>query len=236
MNRTVLITAHSGCEGTPDGSMESIKKGADLGADCVEIDVRRDGAGKLWLTHDLPESFSGLVPLEEAFALIRERGITVNCDVKEYGALLPALELAEKADLRPDRLVFSGSVDTGLLSRDPDIARRCTVYLNSEELVKVIAGRADLSREEQTEFLLAHMRTAAERLRDLRASALNAPYTHTPDGLIERLRDEDIPLSLWTLNDPETLRAYMGKGLLNITTRIPSAALRIRGETERGRK
>ena len=31
--KNILITAHSGCEGTPDNSMESILKGIELGAD-----------------------------------------------------------------------------------------------------------------------------------------------------------------------------------------------------------
>ena len=40
MNRKIMITAHSGCEGTPENSLASIEKGIALGADCVEIDVR----------------------------------------------------------------------------------------------------------------------------------------------------------------------------------------------------
>lgn len=35
------ITAHSGCEGTPAGSMESITRALELGANFIEVDVRR---------------------------------------------------------------------------------------------------------------------------------------------------------------------------------------------------
>ena len=121
MKETVMITAHSGCEGTPDNSLASVKKGIASGADCVEIDVRADGHGKLWLTHDLPEDFSALVSLEEAFALIRDSGIAVNCDLKEYDALLPALALADQCGIAPDKLIFSGSVDTKRLEAYPEI-------------------------------------------------------------------------------------------------------------------
>jgi len=51
-----------------------------------------------------------------------------------------------------------------------------------------------------------------------------------PDELIAKMRERDVPLSLWTLNSEEVLRKFMAKDLFNITTRIPTAALRIREE------
>ena len=33
------ITAHTGCEGTPDNSLDSIRAGVAAGADIVEIDL-----------------------------------------------------------------------------------------------------------------------------------------------------------------------------------------------------
>ncbi len=39
------ITAHSGCENTPENSMESVRTGIALGADFVEVDVRLDPKG-----------------------------------------------------------------------------------------------------------------------------------------------------------------------------------------------
>ena len=228
MNKKIMITAHSGCEGTPDNSIASIEKGISLGADCVEIDIRMDARGRLWLTHDLPEMFDSLVPLEEAFARVRESGVAVNCDLKEYGALLPVLTLAEKCGIRRDKLIFSGSVDTALLEKDPDIARRSRIFLNSEELVRDLKKSQTPDRVDQTAVLLAEAELAAERLHALGAEALNAPYKHMPDELISRLRAGNVALSLWTLNDEKTLREFMAKDLLNITTRCPSVALAAR--------
>lgn len=50
--RAIAITARSGCNGTPDNSMESVLTGIRLGADCVEVDVRMNEQGGLWLSHD----------------------------------------------------------------------------------------------------------------------------------------------------------------------------------------
>ena len=228
MNQRIMITAHSGCEGTPDNSIASIERGIALGADCVEIDIRLDAQGKLWLTHDLPALFSGFAPMEDAFALIRKKGIAVNCDLKEYGALIPTLELAEKYGIGADRLIFSGSVDTALLEKEPEITRRSKVFLNSEELVRDLT-KGDLpDRVGQTAFLLANAALAAERLHALGAAALNAPFKFTPDELIAKMRARNVALSLWTLNEEAALREFMTKDLLNITTRTVFLVLAVR--------
>ena len=233
MKQRILITAHSGCEGTPDNSIASIERGIALGADCVEIDIRLDAQGKLWLTHDLPALFSGLTPVEDAFALIQKSGIAVNCDLKEYGALLPTMKLAEKYGIGPDRLIFSGSVDTALLEVNPEIARRSQIFLNSEELVKDLSKKDAPDRAGQTAYLLENADAAAKRLWHLGAKALNAPYKYMPEALIGMLRERNVALSLWTLNEEAPLREFMRKDLLNITTRYASMALAIRKEMGR---
>lgn len=225
---TVLITAHSGCDGTPDNSMASIQKGIALGADCVEIDVRADTQGKLWLTHDLPGDYAGLVSLRDAFALIHESGIAVNCDIKEYSALLPTLALAQKMGISREQLIFSGAVDTALLMKNPDIARQSRIFLNSEELVRDMMQGDPPDRVGQTMFLLMNSRQAAKRMRALGAEALNAPYLLVPEELMIVLRARGVALSLWTVNEEAALREYMGTDLLNITTRNASTALAVR--------
>ncbi len=187
-----------------------------------------DAQGGLWLTHDLPEDFSGLVPLKEAFVLIRESGLAVNCDLKEYAAMLPVLKLAEQCGIGPERLIFSGSVDTVLLEENPDLSRRCRVFLNSEELVRDLLRSDPPDRIGQSAFLLANACLVSERIHALKAEALNAPYKYMPDELIARLRARKVALSLWTVNEETSLREFLRKDLLNITTLNPSAALGIR--------
>ena len=228
MSRKIMITAHSGCEGTPDNSIASIETGIALGADCVEVDIRMDARGRLWLTHDLPEIFDDLTPLEAAFALIHESGLAVNCDLKEYGALLPTLTLAEKCGISKERLIFSGSVDTALLQEKPEIAGRARIFLNSEELVRDLSKTGPADRPGQTAFLLENVELAAHRLRALQVEALNAPYKYMPDELFDGLRARKVNLSLWTLNEEAALRRFMAKDLLNITTRSVSMAMAVR--------
>ena len=85
-----LITAHSGCENTPDNSIEAVLAGIRAGADCVEVDVRIGAQGVLMLTHDLPGKGEEPAILEQAFACLQGTNVCINCDLKEYEALLPA--------------------------------------------------------------------------------------------------------------------------------------------------
>lgn len=63
------ITAHTGCDGTPDNSLESILHAQRTQADVIEIDVRLDPTGRFYLSHHPaaePDVF-----LETVFDLMR---------------------------------------------------------------------------------------------------------------------------------------------------------------------
>lgn len=226
--KKTLITAHSGCEGTPDNSMESIMKGIELGADCVEIDIRMDEAGALWLSHDT-SNYASAVPLEQAFSLIARSGICVNCDLKEERALYPVLDLAEKCRLNKERLIFSGSVNPSALIADSSIVRRARIFLNSEELYHHMTNAAG-SREEHTALIIDNLPKIADLMNRLGVEALNAPYKHFTPGQIDLIRSKGVELSLWTVNEEEAQEQLMHKDLLNMTTRKVVSALQLRKE------
>ena len=226
--KKILITAHSGCEGTPDNSMESIMKGIELGADCVEIDIRMDEAGALWLSHD-PSDYSSAVPLEQVLSVIARNNIGINCDLKEERTLYPVLELAEKCGLKKECLIFSGSVNVSALVADASIARRARIFLNSEELYHYMAN-ASGTREDHTAFIIENLPEIAELMKRLEVEALNAPYKHFTPEQIDAIRGEGIELSLWTVNEEDAQEQLMHKDLLNMTTRKVVSALQYRKE------
>ena len=79
-----MITAHSGCDETPENSLEFLRTALQSEADAVEVDVRKNGEGKLILSHD--ETQKDAVTLEEAFRMIQ--GVPkkkINCDLKQKG-------------------------------------------------------------------------------------------------------------------------------------------------------
>ena len=226
-----MITAHSGCEGTPDNSLESIERGAALGADCVEVDVRLDPAGRLILSHDHPEDGAEPVPLERAFSVLLGTNAGINCDLKESAALVPVLELAEALRFPRERLFFSGAVEIAALRRDPELARRGRILLNSEVLVRSLAPELPDDRAAQQAFLSEQTDAATELIRSLGAEGLNAPYRYMPKILIAALRERGVRLSLWTVNEEAALRDLLAEGLFNLTTRTVRTALRLREES-----
>jgi len=227
-----LITAHSGCEGTPDNSIASVLAGICAGADCVEIDVHADPGGKLWLIHDTPSAYAGLASLEEAFAAILEANVAINCDLKHYEAFAPALLLAEAMRIPRELLYFSGSVDVRALAADPSPAKRANILLNTEELCRYLAPSVR-GREGEMALIDSRLAEVASLVRSIGVAGLNAPYAFFPHERIAAWRAAGLPLSLWTVNEPEPLAALFAEDLLNITTRTVSSAVRIRSEIER---
>ena len=106
--KKTVITAHSGCEGTPDNSREHILAAIASGAEMIEVDVRQAPDGTLILSHDVPEDISVRVTLRELFELIEpEKNMEMNLDVKTSGLVEPVMALAKEFDLA-GRILFTG--------------------------------------------------------------------------------------------------------------------------------
>ena len=108
------ITAHSGCEGTPDNSEQNIRAAVQSGADLLEVDVRRV-EGQLVLTHNLPQPGETCVTLADCFRLVKalSERIGINCDLKEEGLELDVLQLAQANGLA-GRIILTGIVNPAL--------------------------------------------------------------------------------------------------------------------------
>jgi glycerophosphoryl diester phosphodiesterase len=248
MRDTLNITAHSGCDGTEQDSLDSILAGIRNGADAVEVDIRRNSAGELVLSHDRDESgaYRGRVTLAEAFDLvIRDGGMGINCDVKERETIPAILDLAGRRGLGPGRLILTGSAAPSTLREAPETAKKAGVWLNIEEIAEdyyrsgapalepyrgVIGpgkqGHEILEALPSPDFLLDPI---VQDCLSLGVRAVNMPYTEPLLPLIPRLKARGIQVSLWTLNEPEPLKQAFGLGVLNITTRDTRLAVELRG-------
>ena len=101
-----MITAHSGCEGRPDNSLEYVQYALHCGADALEVDVHPKDDG-FYISHDPSD---GAHPdLKDVFSLIRGSGVKVNCDLKHPGIEHAVLTLAQACGV-DEQLIFSGSV------------------------------------------------------------------------------------------------------------------------------
>ena len=228
--KKIMITAHTGCEGTPENSMESILKGIELGADSVEIDVRMDPHGKMRLTHNELPDYSDTLLLETALRTIAEKGAAVNCDLKEEKLLYPVLEAAEALGIPRERLFFSGSVDVSLLAKDPSVVKRSRVFLNVEQLFKYMSKDTELpgTWEERGTLFDVYIEKTAEIVKRLGVECINPSYRMMTPLRITACNALGIGLSLWTVNDEADQERLLREDIVNLTTRNVSGALRVR--------
>lgn len=228
--RNILITAHSGCEGTPDNSLESIYKGIELGADCIEIDILMDPENHLRLTHTEPESWGNQIRLETVLPIILESGTTINCDLKEESLLYSVIEALEAAGFSQERMILSGSVNVNLLKSDPTIVKRARIFLNLEQILPHITTVIPQTKEAAAACFDEHIEEIAVLVKELGVECINPNYHIFPHERIKTALAHEIQLSLWTANEPEDQAALLHEDLVNMTTRQVTSALRLRKE------
>ncbi|MBE6786656.1 MAG: glycerophosphodiester phosphodiesterase [Ruminococcaceae bacterium] len=203
------VTAHTGCEGTADNSLESIRRGAAAGADIIEIDLHFLPDGTPVLKHDAPKEGEAhsLPTLEGAFELLSTLAVKMNVDVKATANMPAVAALAQKHGVA-DRIFFTG-VDEKFAPAVKAGAPAIPYYLN----VKV-------DKKKNTDP--AYLASLIEKVRDCGAVGINTKFTGCSRDLVAAFRAAGLPVSVWTAKT----KAQMYRCLLlepdNITTRKPS--------------
>ena len=207
--KKTVITAHSGCEKTPDNSREHILAAIASGAEMIEVDVRQAPDGTLYLSHDVPEDISVRPLLKDLFEMIApEENMEMNLDVKTEGLIVPVMALAKEYGLEK-RIVFTGAC-------------------NSDRALANSLGAEMWRSVWDKELLEAGINDNAKD---------GSPYLNVYFGMIteqaeEALRAIGSSFSAWTVNDEENIRRFLEMGIANITTRTPALAMKLRKEIQ----
>ena len=136
----VHITAHSGCDGTPDNSLEFVHHALQTNADVLEVDVRKTKDGVLAISHDALEDGRDAPALDAVFALVAQTDKWINCDLKEPDLENAVIDLARGHGLL-QRLIFSGTVSLERVRVDETLRREVLIYINIEELMPGLYDR-----------------------------------------------------------------------------------------------
>lgn len=239
MSCDAKITAHSGCEGTPRDSLESVELGIALGADYVEVDVRRAPNGELVISHDRRDDYREHLRLEAVLSLLAADGrVGVNCDLKEPEAALEALELCRRWGIQRERLVLSGGLTPSMLRQAPELARQAGIYLNIEELLgEALGASASGCAWDAVNAAVADVREYLEMIEaicgEVGADALNLPYIPFTEPCFE-LPAGRVALSAWTIDEPSLMEKLFRLGIGNLTTRNVSQAIRVKNTINGG--
>lgn len=215
-----MVTAHSGCEGTPDNSLAYVRHALQGQADALEIDVHRRRSGELYISHDPSEAAQP--NLQEVFSLLRGSGRKLNCDLKEPGLEQAVLALAEQSGVG-QQILFSGEVAWEAL-RDERV--RCRTLMNIECVLPEIAQayhRGEMPGAETAG-------QAAQVFARTGALALNVNVKMCTLEILALFRERGVPLSVWTVNEEDAARRMLEAQVFNITSREPGMVCSLRNQ------
>jgi len=233
-----LVLAHRGARRrAPENTLEAFAVAKELGADGVELDVRRTREGELVLLHDptppggpvlatlslaeVRAGFPAIPTLAEALDVCL--GILVNVEIKN----LPWEEDFDATESIADRVVdllaARGGNDRVLVSsfhlptvdrvheREPALPT-AFLFLAGMDLVDVVDLSADRGH------------TAVHP--DLRA--LGGPEAHE---FVDHAHDRGLDVNVWTVNEPADMARLAELGVDALVTDVPDVALRTLGRT-----
>lgn len=196
-------TAHTGCAGTKDNSLESIDAAVEHNADIIEIDLHFTRDGKPVLSHDKPTG--GEISLDEAFRKIAAiENLRVNVDVKKTSHLETVKPIAEKYGML-DRIFYTG-LDKKMVEDAKIKSPGVPYYLNTKV------------RKIQTPKYLA---TLVEKVRDSGAIGINFNKDNATKKLVDFFHENGLLVSIWTVNKEEDMLRILSYSPDNITTRQP---------------
>lgn len=200
-----LVIAHRGAwDPAPQNSLAAFERAIKLGADGVELDVRRSGDGRLVIVHDARVGVSpvsrlsaaqlrerlapGQAPeLEDVLSALASHRTLVDIELKEDGYVAETMAAVAR-HLTPDRYVVTSFLDPVL----PQV-------------------RAAVPRA-RTGLLLAARRPARMLERRVQQSGADFLALHTAlarTGLLDFCARRGLSAWVWTANDPRLVRTLL---------------------------
>ena len=239
------ITGHRGARNLwAENSLTGFAEVVKLGVDAVEFDVHLTDVGELVVIHDatlertthgtgevralspearaatrLKDSTDAIPTLDEVLAVLAPAdGIDLHVEIKLDAQRSPYPGIAEAV---ADRLRAHGLEQRAVLtSFDPGILSDCR--LHAPRVRRLVSADADwVGRQGGLEGFVAAVSDLAEIVA-LRHDFLAANWDE-----VCRLWPRE-RLCAWTVNDAETMRAWLDRGVGHLTTDAPDVALALR--------
>ena len=205
LSNSFTYTAHTGCINTTDNSIEAIEMGARYGSDIVEFDLNFLPDGTPVLSHDKPKGMEAT--LEEAFKKISEyKNLKVNVDIKNVQNLKVVYPLAQKYGLE-NRFFYTG-VTAEFLEAIKKDSFEAPYYMN----VNVAKPR-----KQTPEYL----EKIVKEVKDSGAVGINFNKDNATKKLVDTFHENNLLVSIWTVNKKRKMRKIISLKPDNITTRRP---------------
>ncbi|RKX73535.1 MAG: hypothetical protein DRP70_13195 [Spirochaetes bacterium] len=234
----LLVTAHTGCNGTPQNTVESVLAGAEWGADLNEIDVRATSDGVPILWHEVTlHSRSGDSLLVENLTYAEILNLEKKKEIdfiypqgritrlEEVFDAVGSRDIRLNLDLKDDKCI----VPVAKLVKGRDLAERVIFsgcekvrasYLksnNSEFQVLLNAEERLFSRDSLT--YPEKMRILCDAAVSAGCCGLNIRHDLCRPELVEYSYSRFLPVAVWTVEPEDGFEKYIDMGVASITTR-----------------
>jgi glycerophosphoryl diester phosphodiesterase len=229
-----LVIGHKGAAGLArENSLVAFRAARRVGADGVELDVRRTGDGALAVHHDpnLPDgrALLGLTADELPEGMVALPAVLDACE----GLALVNVEI-KNWPLDPDydeSLGIAEAVVAALAAR-PDAER--DRYVVSCFHLETIDRMRELAPDVVTGWLvgLVGPDDGAQVVAEAGRRGHRALHPHhglVTSGLVERAHAAGLSVNAWTCNEPDRIRWLADVGVDGIITDVPDVALRALG-------
>jgi glycerophosphoryl diester phosphodiesterase len=200
-----LVIAHRGAwDLAPQNSIAAFERAVELGADGVELDVRRSGDGRLVIVHDPRIGIHPVARLtaeqlrarldpgqapdfEEVLAALAPHPTLIDVELKEDGYVAEAMAVLAR-HLTPDRYVVTSFLDPVLHQVSSEVPEARTGLL--------LAARRPA-------------RTLERRIQQAEADFLVLHTTLARTGLLDFSARRELPAWVWTVNEPRLMRMLL---------------------------
>lgn len=220
------VIAHRGASrAAPENTVAAFRRAAEMGADMVELDVRRSVDGRLVVHHD---------------AHLADGRAVATMRADELPAAVPSLDVALDA--------CAGMAVNIEIKNDPDEPGFEPDRALADDVAAVVAARGDTDRV----LVSSYDQASIDRLREVASppiatawlvtvpppdavevvvagghQALHPSWLAVDQRLVERAHAAGLAVNVWTCDDPEAMVRLAGWGVDGICTNVPDVAISV---------
>ena len=211
------IIGHRGAHGHPENTIPSFELALDLGADGVELDVRRSGDGQLIVVHS---SVAGSLAVKSN-PFNRFRKLADGYEIPLFEDVLKTLSGRTFLDIELKEPGFEEQA-IDLIKQHADSRQVMNSGFHTVMLNKVY----DLLPGIRLGFI--YNRTQDEALRHNSPIDVVIPqFRLASRELIEEVHEEDLQVFAWTVNDEAEMRRLLSLGVDGIITDKPGMLAKV---------
>ncbi len=216
----MLRIGHRGARAyEPENTLRSFRKALEIGANAVELDVRKTRDNHLVVIHDA-----------DVKRTTNGKGLVADLTLKQIKEL--STEKGEKIPTLEEALDFLDNKAKILIElKEQGLEEKVLAAVQTRKLEKNVIITSfledalrkirELDKNVETGLIYAKHKNPLKAALDLKAQYLVAFYKFTHTANVQKAHENGLKVIVWTVNTPEEVAAYAKKGVDGIASDKP---------------